>query len=401
VGVNAADVALRRAWLTAALSGIVFAGATGVAGASLSVTNDTPFPSSRLIVGASWSSRLYRPPSNQSGDILPTIWADDGNQYTMIDDGGADLPASGGFWRQSLAMITGAPPGIHFSHVGDPSDPRPHTFAQIKANPRLSQGPIGPYYSSGLVEANDVFFATQELNWNWNANGLFAGLQGIAYSADHGQRWRFANQQFPAPLGNLSWVIRGRGGTYPDGYVYAIASEREFNATRLVMGRSRLDIADMTEPSRWQWVSGWRRHEQLPWPVFSSSLAAAVSIASWSSHITYPEMAYDSPLRHYLLSFTFSYASAPPAIWRSGAELVILAAPHPWGPFSFVARESDFGPSNGYDPGFPVRWISRNGRDLWLKWAANFDGCAAHLNCAGGYGFNYRRIHLTLAGLRG
>ncbi len=57
-------------------------------------------------------------------------------------------------------------------------------------------------------------------------------------------------------------------------------------------------------------------------------------------------------------------------------------------------------PSNGYSAGFPVDWISRNGRDLWLKWAANFDGCAAHLNCTGGYGFNYERMHLTLAGPR-
>ena len=31
-----------------------------------------------------------------------------------------------------------------------------------------------------------------------------------------------------------------------------------------------------------------------------------------------------------------------------------------------------------------------------MKWAANFDGCAPTLNCPGGYGFNYRRLHLTL-----
>jgi hypothetical protein len=388
---------IRSPWSVAALAWVALLVPTGTAFASLLVTNNTPFPSSSLIVGARWTSRPYAPPANQSGDILPTVWADDGSQYTIMDDGGTDVPAAKGLWRQSLARITGAPPRIHFTHVGDPQTPPPHTFAQIKGNPALWQGPLGPYYSSGLVEADHVFFATQQLNWNWTANGLFTGLQGIAYSTDRGQQWQFVNKQFPAPLGNLNWVIRGEGGTYPDGYVYAIASEREFNATRLIMGRSRPDVSDMTDPSRWQWVSGWRRYEGLPWPVFSSSFAAAVPIASWASHITYPQMSYDSPLRHYLLTFTYSYSAQPPAIWRSGAELVILAAPHPWGPFSFVANEPDFGPSNGYDPGFPVSWISRNGQDLWLKWAANFDGCTAHLDCSGGYGFNYRRIHLTLA----
>ena len=113
----------------------------------------------------------------------------------------------------------------------------------------LWTGPLRPvFYSSGLVAADHVFYATQELNWNWSADAAFAGLQGIAYSTDDGQHWTSANVSFPAPLGNLNWVIRGRGGVYRDGYVYAIASEREFNASSLIIGRSRPDVADMTNP---------------------------------------------------------------------------------------------------------------------------------------------------------
>ena len=62
-----------------------------------------------------------------------------------------------------------------------------------------------------------------------------------------------------------------------------------------------------------------------------------------------------------------------------------------------MAREPYFGPSNGYGAGFPISWISRNGRSAWLKWAANFDGCSPRLNCSGGYGFNYRQVQFTLA----
>jgi hypothetical protein len=109
-------------------------------------------------------------------------------------------------------------------------------------------------------------------------------------------------------------------------------------------------------------------------------------------------MAYDAPLNRYLLTFTYSYHPNPPAVWNGGAELVILDAPTPEGPFSFVARSREFGPSNGYGAGFPSQWISRDGRDLWLKWAANFDGCAKGLDCTGKYGFNVARVHLTLAG---
>lgn len=389
-----------RSW---ALSSVLIAGALASAPRAsgyLSTVNHTPFPSSNLIVGARWTSQRYGPPSNQWGDILPTVWADDGDTYVMIDDGGTDVPLSGGLWRQSVARITGTPPRVRFRHVGNPYTPPPHTWTQIQRDPSVWRGPLGPYYSSGMVEVDHVFYATQQFDWNWTANGLFAGLAGIAYSTDDGQHWKFARKTFPRPLGNLNWVLRGRGGAHPDGYVYAFSTEREFNATGLVMGRVKPGVASLTDPSGWQWISGWSQYAGSSYPIWSSSLKHAAAVLSWRSHITYPQMSYDAPLHRYLLTFTYSYAPRPPAIWTNGEELVVLEAPHPWGPFSFVAHEPEFGPSNGYDPGFPLGWISANGRDLWLKWAANFDGCAARLDCSGAYGFNYRRLHLTVAGDR-
>lgn len=195
-------------------------------------------------------------------------------------------------------------------------------------------------------------------------------------------------------------VIRGRGGFYADGYVYAIATEREFKCEQYHHGAQPARGRQHDQSIALAMARGLAGDQSGPFPRWSSSFATATPILSYPSHITYPQMSYDSPLHRYLLTFSFSCSATPPAIWQDGAELVILDAPHPWGPFSFVAHSPEFGPSNGYSAGFPVDWISRNGRDLWLKWAANFDGCAAHLNCTGGYGFNYERMHLTLAGPR-
>jgi hypothetical protein len=368
--------------------------AAASAGAYLSTRNITPFPASKVVLGARWTSPRYDPPSNQWGDILPTVWADDDDQYTTMDDGGTDVPLAGGIWKQSVARIDGRPPHIRLTHVGDPKSPPPHTFKQIHQNRSLWLGPLGPYYSTGLLAADHALFATQLFDWKWGRNDLFAGLHGIAYSLDHGAHWTAPGKGFPAPLGNLNWVIRGRGGFFPDGYAYAIATEREFKATRLFLGRSPAHVADITDPAQWRWLVGWEHTA----PVLSSVFADAQPILSWPGHITYPQMAYDAPIHRYLLTFTYSYANTPPAIWKNGSELVILEARHPWGPFSFVAHEPEFGPSNGYGAGFPIKWISADGRDLWLKWAANFVGCRPHLDCSGGYGFNYRRMHLTLSG---
>jgi hypothetical protein len=365
------------------------AASTSSPGGPLSRSNNTPFAPSKAILGARWTSRRYDPPGNQSGDILPTVWSDDGGTYVLMDDGGVDVPLPGGLWRQSLARVAGMPPKLRFQHVGDPATPSPRTWSQINGNPDNDDGPLGPYYSIGFAEAGGVFYATQQRNRNWAANGPYTALVGIAYSRDHGSTWHTGDRSFPAPLGNLTFVDGGGpGGTYPDGYLYAIGTEREFNASKLLLGRVRPGVENVTNPDRWQWSAGER---------WTSSLRSAVPVLRWRSHITYPEMTYDAPLHRYLLTFTYSYSSRPPSVWTGGAELVVLEAPSPAGPFSFVARSSEFGPSNGYGAGFPSQWISSNGRDLWLKWAANFDGCKPGLDCSGKYGFNVARVHLAVA----
>jgi hypothetical protein len=366
-------------------------------GGALSRANVTPLPASTAITGARWLTGRYDPPGNQWGDILPTVWSDDGSTYVLMDDGGTDVPVSGGLWRQSLANVSGRPPNLRFRHVGDLTSPAAHTWPQIGGNPDNDDGPLGPYYSIGFAEAGGIFYATQQRDWNWSGNGPFTGLVGIVYSTNHGKTWRFPREAFPAPLGNLTFIDGGgRGGAYPDGYMYAIGTEREFNASRLLLGRVQLGVANVTDPSKWQWYAGSATVAGgASVPQWSGSVTAAVPILNWTNHITYPQMAYDPGLGRYLLTFTYSYSSVPPAVWKNGAELVIAEAPGPAGPFSFVATSREFGPSNGYGAGFPSQWISRDGRTLWLKWAANFAGCAKGIDCSGVYGFNVAQVRLT------
>ena len=370
-----------------------------VPGGPLVRSDTTPFAPSQQILDARWTTGRFDPPANQAGDILPTVWTEDGSSYVLMDDGGVDAPAASAFWRQSFARITGTPPNLSFQHVGNPTSPPARTWSQIGGDVDKDDGPLGPYYSTGFVEAGGVFYATQQRNWDWDDNGLFTGLAGIAYSRDGGKTWHSGGKGFPAPLGNLTFVDHGgRGGVFPDGYLYAIGTEREFNASKLLLGRVRPGVANVTDPARWQWLAGYRTGaDGKRTPIWSSSLASATGVMSWNSHITYPQMTYDAPLHRYLLTFSYSYSSDPPAVWSGGAELVILDAPTPWGPFSFVARSRDFGPSNGYGAGFPSQWISSDGRTLWLKWAANFVGCQKGLDCSGKYGFNLAHVQLTVA----
>src|SRR5947209_12070710 len=125
--------------LTALVARVPGAGASGgghptTPGTALMRSNPTPFRTSTRILGAVWTSPRYDPPPNQAGDILPTLWSDDGSSYVLMDDGGVDVPLAGGLWRQSLAHISGTPPHLRFHHVGDSSLPPPRTWGQIGGN---------------------------------------------------------------------------------------------------------------------------------------------------------------------------------------------------------------------------------------------------------------------------
>src|SRR5947209_5257924 len=150
----------------------------------LSSLNFTPFPASKLITGASWTTGRYGPPANQFGDILSTSSLAGDSLYTLINDGGTDTdqPAR---WRNSFAKVTGSPGILTFTPVGNSGPAK--TYAQVQSDENQLTGPLGSYYANGFTIAGGVFYATQANNYDCNANGPFNGLAGIAYSTDQGQ----------------------------------------------------------------------------------------------------------------------------------------------------------------------------------------------------------------------
>jgi hypothetical protein len=90
--------------------------------AAITTSNNTPFPTSKAITGASWTSAPYAPPTNQFGDILSTSSTADGGMYVLMDDGGTGT-SGGALWRNSFARITGSPRKLQLTRVGSSAPP--------------------------------------------------------------------------------------------------------------------------------------------------------------------------------------------------------------------------------------------------------------------------------------
>jgi len=244
---------------------------------------------------------------------------------------------------------------------------------------------------------------------------------------------------------------------FPKGCIYAIVSQggyqdpkdpngidqfiaRYLYLARMAPGTPEHHYEEVVNPLNWEWFAGFDRSDQPTW-VAANDAQLAAKIRSLSSprdgragcganterclfwnqpaggagHVNYPHMAFDAALQRYLLTFTDYYYRdiQPPSekgpMVQGGSELILLEAPHPWGPWSFVLRTPYLGSGNAYGPSVPVQWHRQRtdtGQDLWMIWAANFSGCGKPLLvpanlCQGVYGMNLQRLHLTTAGSAG
>jgi hypothetical protein len=428
-----------------------------------SVENDTPFPSSQFILNAQWTTPRYFPnPKVQAADIIPVTWADDGYSYVMGDDGSV----YGRRGTTVLARILGAPP------AGNSIPTTDFELVAQDAFPYGCPKSVTPEscYSVGLTEVNGVFYApTYDRGYPVVADHP-PGHARMDYSLAPVSRtsWVHGTVDFPEVVGSgtVSFVEIGKGAAshdgcpgsaFPNGCIYAIVSQGgyqdpkdpngidQFIATKLYLARMAPGTAEhhyeeVTNPGNWRWFAGfdaansptwingndpnlvrgirslsYPRHGSYGCRVETTGCLFWDQSAGNAGHLNYPHMAYDRELDRYLLTFADYYYRdfQPPTesgpMVQGGAELRVLEAPHPWGPWSFVARSAYFGSGNAYGPSFPVEWQGPRtpaGQDLWMIWAANFAGCGNPLLvpadlCQGVYGMNLRRLHLTPAGTSG
>ena len=280
----------------------------------------------------------------------------------MMDDGGTDLPSAKQLWKQSLARVTGTPPKLTFSLVGDPVNPAPATYPpQIRGNHCCGPGRWGCITPAGWSRPTRSCSRPRRTTGARARTAVLTGLQGIAYSTNHGSDLT-PGQAVSGPPGEpQGWVVRGEGGNYVDGYVYAIATEREFNATNLIMGPS---------PAR-------RRRHDRPDPV-----AVGVGLSDGQGHAVAGVLELvgggraDRQLAwaHHLSADGLRLPAAP-----LPADLHLLVRARAAGALAQRLRDGDpgrappgarsrsspsaayFGPSNGYGAGFPISWMSCNG----------------------------------------
>jgi hypothetical protein len=307
--------------------------------AGLVNAQDHNYPQSNLIKDITFG-RVVR--SFGDGDNFPTTWADDGNLYTMFNDGTGFSPnadkLSNGFAKLDGTTLR----DIEGINVSSPDI----SFVGSGKNGRKT---------GGLISVDGVLYALMR-NLNNDGTGMI-----LMWSDNKGESWQEGPSWNELSIGDF--VNMGQDYSLAqDEYVYFIGHNGNDAYKRydsFMMARVPKD--QITNKSAYTYYAGanngeatWAANIQGRKPVFQMSVDNC-----YRPSLTYIPGKVD---RYLLMFMPHSTAGS------YQRYLGVFEAPNPWGPWSVVKEVTNFpvypdknDQERRYHPRIPTKWISDDG----------------------------------------
>ncbi len=345
-----------------------------------------PFESSTMLTGIHFTGRHS---DYHCGDTWYPSWASDGNLYSPWTDGNTDGVNSNS--GNGTNAVTG-----NAVLIGD--DPL-HLQVKNTAPPQAAAAdPYAGRYPCGSLVYNGVWYygtyclgpsgkVTHEgMDWNWPVLGP---MPGFRISTDYGRTWNPSpcspeKPLFPEPdrylgtvkMGAPHFVDFGKDMEHsPDGkaYLAGMGAERDdpkpryanlswITGDQVYLARVTPGIDTINDPAQYEFFAG---NDAGGEPVWTHDFARIKPLLDWNNNMGCATITYDAPLKKYLMCVTDG--------WPTVAKMnsYILEADRITGPWRMVVYMKDFG-EQAYFLNFPSKFISPDGKTLWLCYSANF-----------------------------
>jgi hypothetical protein len=333
-----------------------------------------PQPKSTLIVDVVWENHRYH---KGNGDMWPITWAADGDLYGAAGDN-QDSPMN--FWK-----ITGEPMW-HSVWLIDNLPVAPAVYCQ-GPNVDHKMG-IKP---ASLLSVNGVlYFAVETINYGdkpafnrqHNINGW------IITTADFGKTWKrdaTPTDFFSGRLASTHFIQFGKDyADARDEFVYAYFPAADDgnsyweNGDYLLLGRVPKD--KILVRSAWEFYTGLSSSGQ---PAWSKDDQKADAVFRYPRMTGENHVNYNPALKRYFMgNYGFHDGNLNPRPnhqlepWPASAcpsQLTLYEAPEPWGPWSLFYRDDNWGTCGDYQPSFPAKWMSPDGKSMWMVSAGCYD----------------------------
>jgi hypothetical protein len=376
-----------------------------------------PFPPSSTLVGICFTGARS---DYHCGDTWYPCWASDGNLYSPWTDGATDgvRSSSGGGEKAHTgnAVLIGDNPlklTIHNTALPQPASALPYQ-GRYPCGSLVYNG-VWYYGTYCLGPAGSVVHEGFRYNWP-----VLGPMPGFRISTDYGKTWTpspLAPDQplFPEPrqfmgpvrMGCPHFVDFGRNMRHsPDGKAYLVGMGAEehdpqpryanlswITADQVYLARVVPSIENINDIRKYEFFAG---HDAAGKPLWSGDFVRVRPLLDWNNNMGCATVTYDAPLRKYLMCVTDGWPTC------GKMNSYILEADQLTGPWRLVVYMKDFG-QQGYFLNFPSKFISADGRTLWLCYSANFapnwNGIKLKINPPGGrYGLSLHECRLLAPG---
>lgn len=364
-----------------------------------------------------------------NADTWYPSWATDGNLYSSFADGNAPK-AGGGMVNVNCGL--GAKADVGYARIS--GDNPLHLQVEALGLYKASAMPWGGRYPCANLVYNDVWYYgtySVDIGWrtyegvgcNWAWLGPFVGFQ---YSRDLGKTWTpsprtpwqplFAEEvgHFGPALKKLvdirsKWPVQKWLGNVPgsalfelipglplpkfsvlhvvdfgqnmqhspDGMAYMVGHGRAphiphprlgavswLSGDAVYLARVRPTPETINDASHYEFFAGYDHQNR---PVWSRHFSHLKPMLEWPNHLGNSAMSYIPGLKKYILCIADGWPST------RRMNTIMLESSHPWGPWKLVTYLRHFG-EQGYFVNIPSKFISADGRKLWLCYSANFTG---------------------------
>jgi len=361
---------------------------------------DCPFEPSQDIRGLAFTGRHAE---YTGADTWYPSWAEDGNCYSGWTDGNFDIPIEGSdWWLHKLpdcssdsrnpvnAQREGKSGTGQAKIIGD--DPLNLTLEHLGID-YASPAPYEGRYPCGSLVYNGVWYygtycldesgRTNELGQklNWDIQGPFVGFR---MSRDYGRTWEacphtpvnpifgesgrnggkvkigaphfvdFGQNLEHSPDGKAYMV--GHGGVRPNAEIAWIRGDQAY------LIRVAPSEQTMNDALAWEFFGG---HDAQGNPLWTRDFGKIKPLIEWNGRVGHATMTYNAPLKKYLLCITDGGTTI------SAFNTFILESDQITGPWKLVTFMEKFG-QQGYFVNLPSKFISEDGRTMWLCYSANF-----------------------------
>ena len=348
-----------------------------------------------------------------NGDNFHMSWAADDKQYVSLCDGSGFSDTFKANYNTRMFTVEGSPDEAKFSDVPDyptlafpqqgGNDPRYYGFGTLALD-----GHIYQYLSTFNKKLSVSELATAK-HIPDSELMRFNGVK-LIYSPDNGRTW--LNQNGSGPVSWEGWDNRSldsmvfldedqdafslltvlqMGRNYEhnkDGFIYVYAPNGNTDGTMNELVMFRVPKTKLLDRSSYEFFAGLTSTG----PSWSHDIFARKPVHTfprgWVNRLYHPyswhpSVVYNAPLGVYMMAnwgFCSDDANVPMTgipmkdIWFSKPSyLGLWISRNPWGPWTQIHEETSWMPggdanARAYQPQVAPKWISEDGKSLWLVW---------------------------------